>query len=304
MSVRITSPIGGTAAPARSLSVLYARLDAEIEAIRRSVETADYPLDPILGAHSRLASMGAAYVRRHGMLAATCLGYAIDALSNGRLEVLHEFDVPITRVAEEVVRANAKGRTADIDLPEGGALSGLMRLDLVVISEELGIGWLIEVKRANCDTYERKLRAPLQRLEAARLSAGAALKGSYRIGRLEAVLVSLYGTSSNPSILARGGLDAFFGLAIEAELDRLDERYRQVVVDSLHSRIAKDFLPPTSSRGSDLELTSETDTAEPSEPGPLPITPAQLFAKRHPVAAAASPAPALRRDTPRFAGAA
>lgn len=302
MPVRITSPAGGTAVSARSLSALHTKLDGEIEAIRRSVETADYPVDPILGAHSRLSSMSAAFVRRHGMLAATCLGHAIDVLSEGRLEVLYEVDVPVTRVAEEVVRANAKGRTTDIDLPEGGALSGLMRLDLVVISEELGVGWLVEVKRANCDTYERKLRAPLQRLEVARLSAGATLKGAYRIGRLETVLVSLYGTSSNPSILARSGLDAFFGLPIEAELDRLDERYRQVVADSLQGRMARDFVHPSRSHASDLDPAPGTDATAARTRGALPVTPAQLFAGRRSVPAAASPP--MCCEAPRLAGAA
>ena len=61
MPVRITpTPPGGRPLAAPTLAALHARLDAEIAEIRRSVEAAPYPIDPILGDHSRIASMAAA----------------------------------------------------------------------------------------------------------------------------------------------------------------------------------------------------------------------------------------------------
>ncbi|SFF59939.1 hypothetical protein SAMN05216566_1451, partial [Aureimonas phyllosphaerae] len=150
--------------------------------------------------------MAQAFVRRHGMLAATVLGHTIDHLSAGRLEVLHEFTVPLTRVAADLVSANARERLATIDLPPEATWTGTYRLDLVVISEELGIAWIVEVKRANAATKGHRLKGMLRQLDIARLSALPILRGSYRISRVESLLVSLYGDSSCPDILDRRSL--------------------------------------------------------------------------------------------------
>lgn len=302
MLARITpTPAGGIARPARSLTTLHARLDAEIAEIRRSVETAPYPADPILGSHSRITSMAAAYVRRHGMLAASCIGHAIDLLSDGRLEVVPEYEVPLTRVAYDIVRANARGRTMDIDLPEGAPFTETYRVDLLVVSEELGVAWLVEVKRINAEQYQRKLRAPLRKLEVARLSASAMLRGAYRVSRVEPLLVSLYGTSPSPEILDRANLDRFFGLPIEVELDRLDERYRAEVTASLQTRLAADFAGFGSGTACAREPDGPIDAAV-RDPVSQLVTPAQLFAGRRPAPVAASPV--SERAAPRFMGAA
>jgi hypothetical protein len=280
MPVRITpTPPSGATMPARGLDLLHTKLDAEIAEIRRSVEAAEYPADPILGEHSRAASMAAAYVRRHGMLAASCLGHCIDLLSDGRLEVLPEYQVPLTRVAHDIVRANARGRTSDIDLPDGSPFDETYRVDLLVISEELAVAWLIEVKRINAETYQRKLRAPLRKLEVARLSASSMLKSAYRISRVEPLLISLYGASRSPEILDRANLDNFFGLPIEAELDRLDDHYRTEVAESLQARLARDAA--LSHGGISPDELPNGDAMGRSQPEALPITPAQLFAGRH-----------------------
>lgn len=284
MPVRIThTPAGGSALPAQSLVALHARLDAEIAEIRRSVEAASYPVDPILGDHSRVSSMAAAYVRRHGMLAATCLGLCVELLSEGRLEVVPEFEVPLTRVARDIVRANSRSRTGDIDLPEGGVVEETCRLDHLIVSEELGVAWVTEVKRVNAELYHRKLRGPLRRLEIARLSAGAMLRGAYRISRVEPLLISLYGTSPSADILDRASIDAFFGLPIEAELDRLDERYRAAVTESLQARVQVDFGSAFHLASTGSAMTVDALAAMTTEPTPdpvpaSPITPAALFA--------------------------
>jgi hypothetical protein len=220
---------------------IEALVDREVEAVRASVAATIYPPDPVLGAVSRASSMAQAFVRRHGMLAATVLGHTIDRLSAGRLEVLHEYTVPLTRVAADLVSANARERLATIDLPPEATWTGTYRLDLVVISEELGIAWIVEVKRANAATKGHRLKGMLRQLDIARLSALPILRGSYRISRVESLLVSLYGDSSCPDILDRKSLDEFFGLPIEAELDRLDAVYRAMVERELGSRVRSDL---------------------------------------------------------------
>lgn len=294
MSVRITpTPAGGNALPAQSLVNLHARLDAEIAEIRRSVEAALYPIDPILGDHSRVSSMAAAYVRRHGMLAATCLGLCVELLSDGRLEVLPEYEVPLTRVARDIVRANSRQRTGDIDLPEGGVVEETCRLDHVIVSEELGVAWVTEVKRTNAELHHRKLRGPLRRLEIARLSAGAMLRGAYRISRVDPLLISLYGTSPSVDILDRASIDEFFGLPIEAELDRLDDRYRAAVAESLQARVQADFgsafHPAPTGPATDADARAAGTAKATPDPVPAnPITPAALFAGQRSGAAMSS----------------
>ena len=254
MPVRITP--AGAPALCRSRMSLDRMIEDEVEAVRRAVLDIAYPPDPILGTMSRVSSMSAALVRRHGILSATILARAVDVLSEGRLEVLPEYPIPLTRIASDLVRANARARVDRIDLPaEGAWTETTYRADFVVVCEELGVAWIVEVKRANA-SYARKLRRPLQQLEIARLSASSILRGAYRISRVETVLVSLYGDASSDDVLDRRNVDAFFGLEIEAVLARLDERYAAMVAQVLGERVREDLALV------DVSVASEAKDAE------------------------------------------
>lgn len=219
-----------------SPSSLDTVITREVEAVRRAVVETRFPHDPMLGAMSQIASL----VRRHGLACATILAKAIDILAEGRLEVLTELSVPLTRLAHELVRANAAGRIDRIDLPPEGVFDSMYRADAVVISEELGTAWIVEIKRYNA-SYGRKHLKALQRLEVARLAATPILRGAYRIADVQCVLVSLYGDTTHPGVITRDGIDQFFGLELQSVLDRLDQAYAAMAAQVLNGRVRSDL---------------------------------------------------------------
>ena len=204
-----------------SPSSLDTVITREVEAVRRAVVETRFPHDPMLGAMSQISSLASSLVRRHGVVSATVLTKAIDILAEGRLEVLIELPIPLTRLAHDLVRANAAGRVDRINLPPEGVFDSMYRADAVVISEELGTALIVEIKRYNA-ACTRKLAKPLRRLEVARLSATPILRGAYRIADVQTALMSLYGETTHPGVVSRSELDAFFGLALQSILDRLD----------------------------------------------------------------------------------
>lgn len=207
-------------------------LKAASDAVAAAVST-KFPLDEVLGPElSRLISISASVVKRHGLLLEKAFVEALQA--SGRFEVLHNPTIPITAAADGLVASNTAESLARLSLRYDQPAVRAVNQDLVVI--DLAAGWAgaYSVKRGGGDMGPR-LRKPLERdVASVRLLLRAYLRdqGYSTVDTTTSACIDWFGAAGLPPHLTVPGpdVDTHFGVPIIATVERMTAHLR----DELH----------------------------------------------------------------------
>lgn len=240
-----------------------ALLKAASDAVTAAVST-KFALDEVLGPElSRLISVSASVVKRHGILLEKAFVEALQA--SGRFEVLHNPTIPITPAADSLVTSNTAEELARLSLRYDQPASRSVNQDIVVIDVAAGWAGAYSVKRGGGDMGPR-LRRPLERdVAAVRLLLRSYLRdqGYSTIDTVTSACIDWFGAAGLPPHLTVQGpdVDVHFGVPVIATVERMTAHLR----DELH-RTMPGLLVPLFERFEALPptvTTAETDDAKP-----------------------------------------
>jgi hypothetical protein len=227
--------------PGSSIPEMDPLLKAATEAVANAVNT-KFPLDGLLGPElSRLISVCASVVKRHGLLLERAI---IDALEKSeRFQVLHNPVVPITAAADSLVASNPPETLARVALRYDAPTVRSVTHDLVVIDTHCAWAGAYQVKRGGGDMGPR-LRRPLERdLAATRLLLRSYLRdlGYTSIDIVTTGAIDWLGSAGLPEHLSIAGteLDAHFGVPVTPTIERMTAHLRA----ELHKAVP-DLLRP------------------------------------------------------------
>lgn len=220
-------------------------LKAATDAVANAVNT-KFPLDEVLGPElSRLISISASVVKRHGILLEKAL---VEALrSSGRYEVLHNPTIPITAAADGLVASNTAEALSRLSLRYDQPTVRSVNQDVVVIDTSVGWAGAYSIKRGGGDMGPR-LRKPLERdVAAVRLLLRSYLRdqGYSTIDVTTSACIDYFGAAGLPPHLTVQGpdVDDHFGVPVRATVERMTDHLRA----ELH-RIMPALLAPLSLR--------------------------------------------------------
>lgn len=243
-------------------------LKAATEAVANAVNT-QFPLDEVLGPElSRLISISASVVKRHGILLEKAF---VEALrSSGRYEVLHNPTIPITAAADGLVASNTADNLARLSLRYDQPAVRSVNQDIVVIDANAGWAGAYSIKRGGGDMGPR-LRKPLERdVAAVRLLLRSYLRdqGYSTIDIATSACIDWFGAAGLPPHLTVLGpdVDEHFSVPVRATVDRMTGHLRH----ELH-RTMPTLLAPLSMRFEALRSfatpTEPNDTEPDGQPG-------------------------------------
>ena len=201
--------------------------------------------DATLGDLSRLGSALRSTIIRVGQSIPDVIAQAL--AHDDRLIVLREYQLPLTRLAAEIVDNNRS--SSGVELAHDRYTMGSYRADLVVIDNETRHATVIECRRGSVALSTPKCGATVRLLRIAGLTARRALEAdNYRISTVSCGIIDRYGNGGYATLMTVGPdrLDDFFGVPIVAYLDRLDDQIRQKLIRSLMpalSALAAGFVP-------------------------------------------------------------
>ncbi|MBY0251514.1 MAG: hypothetical protein K2X54_09055 [Methylobacterium organophilum] len=204
-------------------------LKAASDAVAAAVST-KFPLDEVLGAElSRLISISASVVKRHGILLEKAFDEALRA--SGRFEVLHNPTIPITAAADGLVASNTAENLARLSLRYDQPAVRSVNQDLVVINVAAGWAGAYSVKRGGGDMGPR-LRKPLERdVASVRLLLRSYLRdqGYTTIDTVTSACIDWFGAAGLPPHLTVHGpdVDAHFGVPVIATVERMTSHLRE-----------------------------------------------------------------------------
>ncbi|WP_345818969.1 hypothetical protein ABC766_16205 [Methylobacterium fujisawaense] len=230
-----------------------ALLKAATDAVTAAVNT-KFPLDELLGPElSRLISISASVVKRHGILLEKAFVEALKA--SGRFEVLHNPTIPITASADGLVSSNTAECLARLSLRYDQPAVRSVNQDLVVIDVAAGWAGAYAVKRGGGDMGPR-LRKPLERdVASVRLLLRSYLRDqSYStIDTTTSACIDWFGAAGLPPHLTVQGpdVDAHFGVPVIATVELMTRHLRQ----ELH-RTMPGLLAPLFDRFDALQSSS------------------------------------------------
>lgn len=240
-------------------------LKAASDAVSAAVST-KFPLDEVLGPElSRLISISASVVKRHGILLEKAFVEALQASS--RFEVLRNPTIPITAAADGLVASNTAENLARLNLRYDQPAVRSVNHDLVVIDASAGWAGAYSLKRGGGDMGPR-LRKPLERdVAAVRLLLRAFLRdqGYSNIDTTTSACIDWFGAAGLPPHLTVAGIDVdtHFGTPVIATVNRMTGHLR----DELH-RTMPGLLSPLIQRFDAIQLlqTRSSEGAAPTDP--------------------------------------
>ena len=203
-------------------------LKAATDAVAAAVST-KFPLDEVLGPElSRLISISASVVKRHGILIEKAVFEALSA--SGRYEVLHNATIPITAAADGLVASNTAESLARLNLRYDQPAARSVNHDLIVIDVAAGWAGAYSVKRGNGDMGPR-LRKPLERdVASVRLLLRSFLRdqGYSTIDVVTSACIDWFGNAGLPPHLTVQGpdVDAHFGVPVVDTVERMTRHLR------------------------------------------------------------------------------
>lgn len=223
-SVRIPVPLGAAAVRPASAPIVQAPCSPELlaaaEAAVDGALDAVFALDPLLGPGlSKLASVLASVVKRHGVLLEAALGEALE--QSGRFLVFRNVAMPITEATQQMLRDGTPDQLRGMSIALQGAVAQTVFLDLVVIDFETRRAILAEVKRGNGKSEARKRHQVEWCLRAAQLQGRAFLASlGVQVASAQAVLIDVYARAGFAADLTVTGahLDELFGVPVDAAL--------------------------------------------------------------------------------------
>lgn len=236
-------------------------LKAATEAVANAVST-QFPLDEVLGPElSRLISISASVVKRHGILLEKAF---VEALrSSGRYEVLHNPTIPITAAADGLVASNTPENLSRLSLRYDQPAVRSVNQDIVVVDAQAGWAGAYSIKRGGGDMGPR-LRKPLERdVAAVRLLLRSYLRdqGYSTIDVTTSACIDWFGAAGLPPHLTVHGpdVDDHFGVPVRATVERMTSHLRA----ELH-RTMPGLLAPLSLRFETQRAPNKaTDTGKP-----------------------------------------
>lgn len=216
-------------------------LKAASDAVAAAVST-KFPADEVLGPElSRLISISASVVKRHGILLEKAFVEALKA--SGRYEVLHNPTIPITAAADGLVASNTAESLARLNLRYDQAAVRVVNQDIVVVDVAAGWAGAYSIKRGGGDMGPR-LRKPLERdVAAVRLLLRSYLRdhGYSTVDVCTSACIDWFGAAGLPAHLTVPGtdVDAHFGVPVTRTVDKMTRHLRT----ELH-RAMPDLLSP------------------------------------------------------------
>jgi hypothetical protein len=227
--------------PPPNRSVNDPLLKAATDAVAAAINT-KFPLDEVLGPElSRLISISASVVKRHGILLEKAFAEALQA--SNRFEVLHNPAIPITAAADGLVSSNTAESLARLSLRYDQPAIRCVNQDLVVIDTRAGWAGAYSVKRGG-GVLGPRLRKPLERdVAAVRLLLRSFLRdqGYSSIDITTSACIDWFGSAGLPPHLTVQGIDvdAHFGVPVIATIERMTCHLR----DQLHRTMPGLLLP-------------------------------------------------------------
>lgn len=215
-------------------------LKAASDAVAAAVST-KFPLDEVLGAElSRLISISASVVKRHGILLEKAFAEALQASS--RFEVLHNPTIPITAAADGLVASNSAESLARLSLRYDQPAIRSVNQDLIVIDIAAGWAGAYSIKRGGGDMGPR-LRKPLERdVASVRLLLRSYLRdqGYSTIDTVTSACIDWFGAAGLPPHLTVQGpdVDAHFGVPVIATVERMTHHLREELHRTMPSLLA------------------------------------------------------------------
>ena len=265
-------------------------LKAASDAVAAAVST-KFALDEVLGPElSRLISVSASVVKRHGILLEKAFVEALQA--SGRFDVLHNPTIPITPAADSLVTSNTAEELARLSLRYDQPASRSVNQDIVVIDIATGWAGAYSIKRGGGDMGPR-LRRPLERdVAAVRLLLRSYLRdqGYSTIDTVTSACIDWFGAAGLPPHLTVQGpdVDVHFGVPVIATVEKMtahlrDELHRTMpaLLEPLYHRF-ETLSPVETRRGPEpTELAPEDDVrsgpeAKPSANAIFPVGPDEI----------------------------